>query len=219
MLADNREVFERYGVTPDWTTLAGYWKALERARPAINLGTFVGAGGVRNLVIGESDRRPTPDELRQMEAAVAQAMEEGALGLSHLAPSTCPTASPPPRRSSRWRRWRAATAAPTSPTSARSRYEIDASLDEVFRIAREAEIPAQIYHLKTSGRPQLGTHARRCSSGIEQARAEGLDVTADQYPYIAGHELARREPAAVGARRRPRQDDRARSRTRRCARA
>ncbi|HET6265171.1 MAG TPA: hypothetical protein VFD95_09950, partial [Usitatibacter sp.] len=82
ILGDNREVFERYGVTPDFTTLAGYWKAFERARPTINLGTFVGAGGVRNLVVGESDRRPTPDELRQMEAAVAQAMEEGAFGLS-----------------------------------------------------------------------------------------------------------------------------------------
>src|SRR4029453_3702922 len=81
-LGDNREVFERYGVTPDFTTLAGYWKALERARPTINLGTFVGAGGVRNLVVGESDRRATPEELKQMEAAVAQAMEEGAFGLS-----------------------------------------------------------------------------------------------------------------------------------------
>src|SRR5215510_10239201 len=50
ILAENREVFERYGVTPDFTTLAGYWKALERTPPAINLGTFVGAGGVRNLV-------------------------------------------------------------------------------------------------------------------------------------------------------------------------
>ena len=52
MLAEGKEAFEHYGVTPDFTTLAGYWKAFARARPTINLGTFVGAGGVRNLIVG-----------------------------------------------------------------------------------------------------------------------------------------------------------------------
>src|SRR5512143_3660187 len=82
MIADRRDTWSRYGVTPDWTTLSGYWKAFERARPAINLGTFVGAGGVRDLVIGKDERAATPAELAAMEAAVAQAMEEGAFGLS-----------------------------------------------------------------------------------------------------------------------------------------
>ena len=82
MIADAKDTWDRYGVTPDWTTLAGYWKAFERARPAINLGTFVGAGGVRDLVVGKDDRPLTPAELHAMESAVAQAMEEGAFGLS-----------------------------------------------------------------------------------------------------------------------------------------
>ena len=62
MLADDKETWARYGVTPDWTDLLGYFKALERARPAINLGTFVGAGGVRNLVVGLEDRPAKPEE-------------------------------------------------------------------------------------------------------------------------------------------------------------
>jgi N-acyl-D-amino-acid deacylase len=82
MIANRRDFWEHYGVTPDWTTLAGYFQALERARPAINLGTFVGAGSVRDLVIGKDNRPATPEDLKTMDAAVAQAMEEGACGLS-----------------------------------------------------------------------------------------------------------------------------------------
>ena len=184
ILAENREVFERYGVTPDFTTLAGYWKAFERARPTINLGTFVGAGGVRNLVVGESDRRPTPDELRQMEAAVAQAMEEGALGLStslQYVPDRFATTEEIVALAKVARRYGGSYI-----THQRSEsYEIDASLDEVFRIAREAEIPAQVYHLKTSGKPNWG-RMPAVLKRLEEARAAGLDVSADQYPYIAG---------------------------------
>jgi dihydroorotase/N-acyl-D-amino-acid deacylase len=184
ILGDNREVFERYGVTPDFTTLAGYWKAFERARPTINLGTFVGAGGVRNLVVGESDRRPTPDELRQMEAAVAQAMEEGAFGLStslQYVPDRFATTEEIVALAKVARRYGGSYI-----THQRSEsYEIDASLDEVFRIAREADIPAQVYHLKTSGKPNWG-RMPAVLKRLEQARAAGLDVSADQYPYIAG---------------------------------
>ena len=184
ILAENREVFERYGVTPDFTTLAGYWKALERTRPAINLGTFVGAGGVRNLVLGESDRRATPEELRQMEAAVAQAMEEGAFGLStslQYVPDRFATTEEIVALAKVARRYGGSYI-----THQRSEsYEIDASLDEVFRIAREAEIPAQVYHLKTSGKPNWG-RMPAVLKRLEEARAAGLDVSADQYPYIAG---------------------------------
>ena len=184
ILAEGKEAFEHYGVTPDFTTLAGYWKAFARARPTINLGTFVGAGGVRNLVVGESDRKATPDELRQMEAAVAQAMEEGAFGLSTSLQYV------PDRFASTEEIIALAKVASryggSYITHQRSEsHAIDQSLDEVFRIAREAEIPAQIYHLKTSGRPNWGRMAAVLKR-IEDARAAGLDVSADQYPYIAG---------------------------------
>ena len=67
---------------PDWTNLEGYFAAFARNRSAINLGTFISAGGVRDHVIGRADRPATADELRTMEAQVAEAMEMGALGVS-----------------------------------------------------------------------------------------------------------------------------------------
>src|SRR5437868_4236343 len=82
MLEDGRESFARYGYTPDFRTLAGYFQTLERRGTAINLGTFVGAGGVRDFVIGKENRRATPEELRKMCDVVDQAMREGALGVS-----------------------------------------------------------------------------------------------------------------------------------------
>ena len=184
ILGEGKEVFAHYGVTPDFTTLAGYWKAFVRARPTINLGTFVGAGSVRNFVIGESERPATPDELKQMEAAVTQAMEEGAFGLSTSLQYV------PDRFASTEEIIALARVARrhggTYITHQRSEsFKIDESLDEVFRIAREAQIPAQIYHLKTSGRKNWG-RMPAVLKRLEDARAEGLDVSADQYPYIAG---------------------------------
>jgi dihydroorotase/N-acyl-D-amino-acid deacylase len=179
-----REVFERYGVAPDFTTLAGYFAAFEKARPTINLGTFVGAGGVRGLVVGSEDRRATPDELARMEALVASAMEDGALGLSTSLQYV------PDRFSSTEEIVALARVARrhggTYITHQRSEsFRIDESLDEVFRVAREADIPAQVYHLKTSCRANWG-RMPAILRRFEEARAAGLDVSADQYPYTAG---------------------------------
>jgi dihydroorotase/N-acyl-D-amino-acid deacylase len=183
MIADAKDTWAHYGVTPDWTTLSGYWKAFDRARPAINLGTFVGAGGVRDLVIGKDDRRATPEELEAMEAAVAQAMEEGAFGLSTS------LAYVPDRFASTEEIIALAKVAAryggTYITHQRDEGDgIDASLDEVFSIAREARIPAQIYHLKTAGKKNWG-RMRAVLARIEGARAGGLDVSANQYPWAA----------------------------------
>ena len=183
MIADRKDAWSRYGVTPDWTTLAGYWKAFERARPALNLGTFVGAGGVRDLVVGKDDRAATPSELTAMETAVARAMEEGAFGLSTS------LAYVPDRFASTEEIIALAKVAAryggTYITHQRDEGDgIDASLDEVFSIAREARIPAQIYHLKTAGKRNWG-RMPAVLRRIEQARAEGLDVSANQYPWVA----------------------------------
>jgi N-acyl-D-amino-acid deacylase len=184
MIANNKETYARYGVTPDWTTLEGYWKAFARARPAINLGTFVGAGGVRDLVIGQEERRATPAELAAMEEAVARAMEEGALGLSTSLQYV------PDRFASTEEIVTLARVAAryggTYITHQRSESSlIDESLEEVFRVAREARIPAQIFHLKTAYRKNWG-RIPEVLQRLERARAQGLDVSADQYPYIAG---------------------------------
>src|SRR6266511_1800941 len=73
---------KKYGVQLDWRSLDEYFRHLERSKPAINLGTFVGAGTVREYVIGKDNRPATPAELEQMRQLVAQAMEQGALGIS-----------------------------------------------------------------------------------------------------------------------------------------
>ncbi len=183
MIADARAIYEHYGVTPDWTTLAGYWRAFERARPAINLGTFVGAGGVREHVMGNDDRPATPAELEKMKALVAQAMQEGALGLSTSLIYV------PGRFASTEEIVALARVARGHGGLYVSHQRdegdgIDQSLDEVFRIAREADIPAEIYHLKTAGRRNWG-RMPAVLKRIEAARAEGLDVIADQYPWTA----------------------------------
>nr|MDP9121056.1 amidohydrolase family protein [Acidobacteriota bacterium] len=184
MLDESKEVYEHYGVKPTWTTLREYWRAFEKARPAINLGTFVGAGGVRNLVIGESDRKATPIELEAMEKAVAQAMEDGAFGVSTSLQYV------PDRFASTEEIVALAKVAAryggSYITHQRSeQYGIDASLDEVFRIAREARIPAQIYHLKVACQGMWG-QMPRILERLEAARASGLDISANQYPWTAG---------------------------------
>src|SRR5262249_31108576 len=118
-----------------------------------------------------------------MEAAVAQAMEDGAFGLSTSLLYV------PDRFASTEEIIALAKVAAryggTYITHQRDEGdEIDKSLDEVFRVAREAQIPAQIYHLKVGGERNFG-RMPMVLKRLEQARAEGLDISADQYPWIA----------------------------------
>jgi dihydroorotase/N-acyl-D-amino-acid deacylase len=183
MVADGKATWEHYGVTPTWTTLDGYFEEFARRGSTINLGTFVGAGGVRNLVIGKDDRPATAEELAAMEAAVAQAMEDGALGVSTsliYVPDTYASTEEIIALAKV-----AARYGGTYITHQRNEDDtIDQSLDEVFRIAREARIPAELYHLKTASKANWG-EMPGVLKRIEAARAEGLDVTADQYPWTA----------------------------------
>src|SRR5260370_10780615 len=82
MKKEGEEVAKKYGVTQDWSTLDEYFKHFEQTKSAINLGTFVGAGGVRNYVIGTVNRPASAAELEQMRQLVSQAMQDGALGIS-----------------------------------------------------------------------------------------------------------------------------------------
>jgi len=183
MIEADADLWKHYGIRPDWTTLSGYFQAFAKKRVAINLGTFVGAGGVRELVLGREDRAPNPDELKRMEAAVAQAMEEGALGLSTsllYVPGHYATTEEIIALAKVARRYGGSyiTHQRDEGTS------IHDSLDEVFRIAREADIPAEIYHLKTAG-PKAWGMMLAVLKRIEDARAQGLDISADVYPWTA----------------------------------
>jgi dihydroorotase/N-acyl-D-amino-acid deacylase len=183
MIAADRAVFEYYGVTPSFTTLAQYFAELEKRRAAINLGTFVGAGGVREYVLGREQRPPTPAAMARMEAEVARAMEDGALGLSTsllYIPDRFATTAEIVALARVARRYGG-----TYITHQRDEgNRIAQSLDEVFRIAREAAIPAEIWHLKVAGRQNWG-RMPEVLRRIEQARAEGLEITANMYPWMA----------------------------------
>ena len=181
---DDSAWMKRYGVQEDWRDLNGYFAHLARTGSAVNIATFVGATQVRLAVVGKQDRRATPEELAHMEALVDTAMEQGALGLStalEYAPAIYAPTEEVIALAKAARRHGGAYA-----THMRNEGgQIDQSLDETFRIAREADIPAEIWHLKVSGRRNWG-RMPHVLARIDSARAAGLDVTADQYPYLAG---------------------------------
>lgn len=183
LIDEQAPMFKHYGVVADWRTLAEYFARLEQAvHPAINIATFVGAGGLRNYVIGRVDRPATPQELAEMRQLVAQAMEQGALGLSSSLQYV------PDRFATRDELVALASVAAryggvylTHQRSEGNR--IFESLDEVFAVAEQARIPAEIWHLKTAYKANWGKMPEVLAR-IEAARARGLDVTANQYPYI-----------------------------------
>jgi N-acyl-D-amino-acid deacylase len=184
MMAEAKDVYTRYGFTPDFTTIDGYFKTFERRGSAINLATFVGAGSLRDFVIGKENRRATPEELKRMCDEVDKAMREGALGVS-----TSLQYVPDMYNSTEEIIAMAKVAARYGGayfTHQRSEANaIDSSLDEVFRIAKEAGIRSQIWHLKTAYKKNWG-RMPAVLARMEKARAEGIDVAANQYPWTAG---------------------------------
>jgi dihydroorotase/N-acyl-D-amino-acid deacylase len=172
-----------YHVVVDWRSLAEYFTRLEtRSRPAINLGTFVGAGGVRAYVMGKGERAATEADLRALKQLVAQAMEQGALGLSsslQYVPDRFATTDELVELARV-----AASYGGIYITHQRSESgKLFESLDEVFAIAERAKIPAEVFHLKTAYKANWGKMPEALAR-IRAARARGLDVTANQYPYV-----------------------------------
>jgi N-acyl-D-amino-acid deacylase len=183
ILAESREFLDAYGLRVDWTTLEEYFARLERQPAAINLATFVGATQVRKLVLGNDDRAPTPAELAEMRTLVDEAMRHGALGVSSsliYAPANYASTGELIELA------RAAAAhGGTYISHIRNEgSEILPALDEAFRIGREAGLPVHIWHLKVSGQHNWGRMPEAVAA-IERARASGLEVHADQYPYVA----------------------------------
>lgn len=179
MIEDQGDI--KYDVA--WTTLGGYLEHLEKRGVSCNVASFVGATTVRIHEIGYADRAPTPAELERMKALVRQSMEEGALGVSSALIYTpafyaktgelielCKVAS-------------AHGGIYISHLRSEGNGFLE-GLDELLHIVREAQIPAQIYHLKAAGKanwPKLGPAIQK----IERARTSGLKITADMYTYTA----------------------------------
>jgi dihydroorotase/N-acyl-D-amino-acid deacylase len=182
LIADASANARHFGVAQDWRTLADYFKRLdERSHTTINVATFVGAGGVRSYVIGKDDRPATAAELEQMKRLVAEAMQQGALGLStslQYVPDRFASTDEIVELAKVAARYGGVYFTHQRSESAR----VFESLDEVFTIAERAGIPAEIWHLKTAYKANFG-RMPEVLRRIEAARARGLDVTANQYPY------------------------------------
>ena len=181
LIDEEKDTYQKYGVTPDWKTLEGYFQALEKRGTAINMATFVGSGGLRSYVVGAQERAATAAELDAMKALLEQAMREGALGVSsslQYIPNIYSTTEELAALATVAAKYNGAYFTHQRSESNR----LDASLEEVFRIARDAKVRTQIWHLKTAYKPNWGRMPQVLAK-IEAARAEGLDVSANQYPY------------------------------------
>ncbi|MDJ0939956.1 MAG: D-aminoacylase [Woeseiaceae bacterium] len=167
-----------------WTTLGEYLQFLEDKGVSSNVASFVGATTLRIYEVGYDDRPPTDDELERMRGHVRQAMEEGALGVGSsliYAPA-----------------FYAETDELIELSKAAAEYDgryishlrsegnqFLEAVDELITIAREADIGAEIYHLKAAGEANFHK-LDAVIEKIEAARAEGLDITTDMYTYTAG---------------------------------
>jgi len=183
MFQADRAGFLHYHITADWRSFAQYFARLEKQGLGINLASYVGATQVRRMVLGEANRAPNAEELERMKALVRESMLEGAAGVS-----TALQYAPAPYAKTGELIALASEAAKYGgiyATHMRSEGDaIDQSLDEVFRIGREAHIPVEIWHLKAAGKKNWG-RMPEIVGRIEQARASGVDVEADTYAYPA----------------------------------
>jgi N-acyl-D-amino-acid deacylase len=174
---------KHYGITPDWRTFSQYFARLEKQGIGINMGTYVGAASAREMVLGYDDVQPTAAQLKQMQDIVAEAMREGALGVS-----TALQYPPAPYAKTDELIALAKVASQYGgiyATHMRSEGNAEmAALDEVFRIATEANVPVEIFHLKTAGTSNWGKMPQVVAR-IDSARQAGLDIASDTYAYTA----------------------------------
>jgi N-acyl-D-amino-acid deacylase len=183
-LAPLKPFLEQFHFTVDWTTLDGYFRRLEKQGTPLNIGTYVGSAQVREAVIGDDDRAPTPEELTQMQALVEQAMKDGALGVSSALIY-------PPNIYAKTDELIALAKVASQygglySTHMRSEGASEMqAIDEAIRIGREANLPVEIFHLKVSGKARWG-NMKQVVAKIQAARDSGLDIAADMYPYPAG---------------------------------
>jgi N-acyl-D-amino-acid deacylase len=184
ILKEQEDFNRKYNLTVDWRSLDEYFKRLDRQGAGVNLGTFVGATQVREYVIGYDNRPPTALELAQMKQLVADAMKDGALGVSTSLQYV------PARFAKTDEIVELAKVAHQYGgiyiSHQRSEANaIDDSMKEVFEIARRANIPAEIWHFKTAYKKNWGRMPEMLGR-IAAGRRQGLKITADVYPYVAG---------------------------------
>ncbi|MGC1344263.1 MAG: amidohydrolase family protein, partial [Candidatus Binataceae bacterium] len=169
---------------PQWQGYAGYLEAVDRDPPSLNVAALVGHGTIRLAAMGNERRYATAAETDAMRELVAEGIAAGAVGLSTGLIYEPGRYSATEEIVALAREMRGTTALYAS----HMRNEADGLLDsvrETIRIGEEAGVAVQISHHKASGKENWG-RVRESLGLIEAARARGIDVTADQYPYTAG---------------------------------
>jgi N-acyl-D-amino-acid deacylase len=183
ILAADRAGYEHYKVNPDWRTFRQYFARLEKEGMGINLASYVGATQVRRMVLGDADVQPTPAQLEQMKTLVREAMRDGAVGVS-----TALEYAPAPYAKTEEIIALASEASQFGGIYATHMRNEGSSvleaIDEAVRIGREAHIPVEIWHFKVAGKANWG-HMPESIARVNQARAEGVDVSANTYAYTA----------------------------------
>ncbi|MGZ3444802.1 MAG: N-acyl-D-amino-acid deacylase family protein [Myxococcaceae bacterium] len=168
----------------DWKDLDGYWKRFRAVRPAINVGTMVSTGQVRAAVMGEGSEAPTPEQLLRMQIEVQKAMRQGAFGVAAA------LAYPPTSYQTTDELVLLARSAAKYGGfyATHLRTEADAvlqALDEAIEVGRRGGLPVEVWHLKVADKQNWG-RMPEVVQRIAAARADGLDVSANVYPYLAG---------------------------------
>ena len=167
-----------------WNTLGEYMNFLEQKHIACNIASFVGTGAVRQYVLGEGSNAPTPAQLDSMKLLVKQAMQEGALGVTNalIYPPDFFAKTDELIALSKVASEYGGTYSSHMRSEGNKLFE---AVEELITISKEANIPAEIFHLKAAGKSNWGkmdSVIRR----VERARKEGQDITADMYTYLAG---------------------------------
>jgi len=167
----------------DWTTYAEYFARAQRQGISVNIASYVGSGQVRNCVMGNVNRAATAEEMAKMKLLVDQAMRDGAIGLSSgliYPPNSFATTEELIELAKV-----AAKHGGIYASHIRSESETSlAAIDEAIEISKRAGLPAHIFHFKKYGRANWGRMDEQVER-IRAARDRGVEITADQYPYIA----------------------------------
>ncbi len=175
--------YQHYKINPDWRTFRQYFARIEKQGMGINLASYVGATQVRRMVLGDADVQPTPEQLETMKTLVREAMRDGAVGVS-----TSLEYTPAPYAKTEELIALAGEASKFGgiyATHMRSEGDdVLGAIDEALRIGREGHIPVEIWHLKVAGKRNWGKMPEVIAK-INQARAQGADVSANTYAYTA----------------------------------
>jgi N-acyl-D-amino-acid deacylase len=171
----------RNKIETDWESFTGYFNKLMAQGVSINVASGVSPQQIKRIVVGFEERAATREEQKRMNRMVALAMEEGALGLTAAwharGPENPDEVTEMAKVVKRYGGYYGVHLGSEG-------FDIMEELEKAIRVARDADIPLHVYHLKMRAKTNWG-RVREVIAQIEEARGEGLDVTANQYPYTA----------------------------------